>query len=242
MILTAFACFQKWVEELKIETGLFLSSLFLLLLLLLFLHNFYTWNPPASLSSFWSVLERGRLRKMHHPLTAMGLKRVSMSAERWEQDQWQERRKSLPTPNRDPRLYLTALSALSYSSGNFRCTRCQTQEQGCFYELLKTRQRAMFINTNYIVQTSSKQGFLGKVQKSDSRDESLYWFLMMSLRHFAFLMGMARARECCLHMGAYLLLHRSPVSCDIKSKQGRETIPLILGSKHFLEWSFRKHA
>lgn len=91
----------------------------------------------------------------------------------------------------------------------------------------------MFINTNYIVQTLYKQGFLGKVQKSDSRDESL--LISDDVFKLLCVCSVLGAGEHCLHMHAYLVLHGSTVDCEIKPKRGRETIPLTLSSKRFLE-------
>lgn len=58
----------------------------------------------------------------------------------------------------------------------------------------------MFINTNYIVQTLYKQGFLGKVQKSDSRDESL--LISDDVFKLLCVCSVLGARERCLHVHA----------------------------------------
>lgn len=91
----------------------------------------------------------------------------------------------------------------------------------------------MFINTNYIVQTLYKQGFLGKVQKSDSRDESL--LISDDVFKLLWVRGVLGAGERCLHMHACLVLHSSTVDSELKPKRGRETIPQTLSSKRFLE-------
>lgn len=90
----------------------------------------------------------------------------------------------------------------------------------------------MFINTNYIVQTLYKQDFLGKVQKSDSRDESL--LISDDVSKLLWVCGVLGAGERCLLMHACLVLHSSTVDSELKPEQGRETIPLTLSSKHFL--------
>lgn len=91
----------------------------------------------------------------------------------------------------------------------------------------------MFINTNYIVQTLYKQGFLGKVQKSDSRDESL--LISDDVFKLLWVCSMLGAGERCLHMHACLVLHSSTVDYEIKPEQGTETFALTLSSKRFLE-------